>query len=587
MKKIFKIYLYLILVLTIDLTVFGYIEEAKAASASFFLSPSSKQVSVGETISASVMVSTDVAINAGEGSVSYPSDILEYQSVSNSGSIFSFWTSGPSGSESGVTFGGGLASPGYSGSGGRVLTITWKAKQNGTATINITGSKILANDGTGTNILSGSSGGTVTVGGVAKTPSQATNVSSSTHPDQNAWYKEKKVDLSWSAAANQGYSFSFDQSPSTTPSVTPVSSKSKSYDVTAEGVWYFHIRANFDSGFGQTTHFKIQIDTTPPEEFSISINQEGGISNPTPAVNFAANDKLSGIARYEALIDNGQPFAITSGDKLPKQKPGDHTVIIRAIDKAGNIRESNGIYHIQGIGPPVILDWSKTVGLLEYITFSGRAVPDDTIIIYLGDKELTRFKAGDYKITDVSQSLFNIKVEAQSNGEIVWQYSIEKALFAGTYYFRIGRIDKNGAESELSNPLKVSVAASTIKLLGRSIPILYLIIPLVVIIIVLLVVIFWLLRKIRRFAKNKGVGFGPAWLRVKGVFSRTEVEIDNQIEEVIPGNNLSGGILNKIKNDLKEKVHETFQKEENQMNIREDPKANANKVETNDLDKFS
>lgn len=604
MKKVFGIYLLLISVLIVNLAVFATPKIAKAASASFYLSPASKQVTVGETVTASVMISTDSAINAGEGSVSFPADILEYQSVSTNGSIFTFWTSGPSGNASSVTFGGGLANPGYNGGGGRVLSISWKAKVAGTATINISGSRILANDGAGTNILSGSSGGTIVVstatsgstgeatgeatgqatGQTTSQPtSQTTSVSSSTHPDQNAWYNQKKITLLWSASGSQGYSFALDQSASTTPSAAPVSTKSKSYDIAGEGVWYFHIRAKFDSGFGPITHFKIQIDTTPPEEFAITINQEGGTSNPSPIVNFVAFDKLSGIARYEAVINGGQPFAINSGDKLPKQKPGDHKIVIRAIDKAGNVRESNGNYHIQGIAPPDVRGWTKIVGLLEGVTFSGFADPEDTIVIYLGDEEVVRFKAKDHKVS-MANPLFNSGgvAFASAGDKIAWEYTVKKPLSPGVYYFRIGRIDKNGAESELSEPIKVSVVASTAKLFGHSVPTLYIIVPLIILVIALMVIILWLLKKIRKFARNKGVGFAPAWSRIKRIFSKTEKEIDHQIEEVIPSSNLSKGVISEVKKDLKEKVHETFQKEQEGLDKNEDPEDDMRKIKIND-----
>lgn len=559
MNRILKTYLILAVLLAINLAFFTLPKQAKAASASFFLSPSSNQVNVGATVSAKVMVSSDAAINAGEGSVSYASDILEYQSVSTAGSIFSFWTSGPAGSESGVSFGGGLANPGYSGGGGTILTITWKAKAAGTATISISGSRILANDGLGTNIYSGSSGGTITVGsgGSTRAPSQATTVTSTSHPDQNAWYNQKKADLSWSAKSAQGYSFTLDQAASTTPNVAVTSTTKKSYDIANDGVWYFHVRAKFDSGFGPVTHFKIQVDTVPPDPFTITINQEGGTKNPTPIVTFEAKDATSGIDHYEAVIDGGTPVRIASGDKLPKQRPGDHTLIIKAYDKAGNVRDSqSSSFHIEGIPAPKILRWDKIVGLLEPIHFVGESSPDDTIIIILGDEEVARFKASDYKTSEEP---------TDPATQIVWDYSLKKILMVGTYNFRIGLIDKNEAESELAGPLKVRVVASYVKIFGFTIPSIYLLILLLIIIIALIVIIILLLKKLRELARSGRGPVGFAYARISRMFARTEREIDHEIDTTIPQSDLSGGVVKEVKKDLKAKVHETISEEKREI----------------------
>jgi len=563
------------LVISLFLATFVILPEnkAQAAGASFFLSPSSNQVTVGATVSAKIMVSTDTAINAGEGSVSFSSDILDYQSVSTSGSIFSFWTSGPTGSATGVSFGGGLSNPGYSGSGGTILTITWKAKSEGTATISVSGSKILANDGSGTNIYSSSSGGEITVGpvgsststGTVKASSQVTTVNSSSHPDQNAWYSQKKVELGWSAKSAQGYSFGLNQSATATPDSALTTSTSKSYDITSDGVWYFHIRAKFSSGFGPVTHFKIQVDTAPPDPFNININQEGGITNPSPSLTFEAKDVTSGIDHYEAIIDGGAAVRIVSGDKLPKQKPGDHKVVIRAFDKAGNGRDSEGSYHIQGISAPDIISYDKIVGLLQGITFTGSCQPEDTIVIYLGNDEVARFKASDYQISEKDLGLNGFKVFAASSDKIYWRYTLNKQLMPGTYFFKISRIDKNGAESEPSEIIKVSVVASTIRLAGHTYPTIWLILLLLAVIAGLCVVIVVLIKKIKKLRATGGKLFGIPIGRTKKIIDETEEKIKIDIDKTIPEYEISAGTVRDVKKRLKHEVEEAIEQSKEEL----------------------
>jgi hypothetical protein len=536
-------------------------KKVQAASASFYLSPSSNQVTVGSTVTAKVMISADSAINAGEGSVSYSSDILNYQSVSTSGSVFSFWTVGPAGSATGVSFGGGLANPGYSGSSGTVLTITWIARSAGTATISVSGSKILANDGSGTNINTGGSGGTITVdasqaGAKATSLDLTTSVGSSSHPNQALWYNQKKADLSWSAKSAVGYSFVIDQSVSTTPSTALVSATSKSFDIPSDGLWYFHIRAKFDSGFGPVTSFKIQVDTSPPDPFKISINQEGGTTSPTPVITFDAKDLLSGIDHYEAIIDGEAADPISSGDKLASQKPGDHKVTIRAFDKAGNGRDSEGTYRIEGITPPDIISSDKIVGLLQGINFSGSSQPDDTIVIYLGKDEVARFKAIDYQVSEKDLGMAGYRVYAASNDKIYWRYTLNKQLMTGNYLFQISRIDKNGAESEPSETMKVAVVASTIQLAGRTFPMLWLVILLLIIIAVLSTAVVLLVKNVRRLRQSGGRFLGIPIGRAKKIIDKVEDKIATDIDQAIPSHDITSGTAKDVRKLLKEEVQE-------------------------------
>lgn len=562
----------LIVVLLLNLISLALPEKASAASASFYLAPSSGSANVGDTISASVMISTDSAINAGEASVTFSSDVLEYQSVSTGGSIFSFWTSGPSGGSTSVSFGGGLPSPGYSGGAGKVLTITFRAANTGTGSVNINGSKILANDGNGTNILSGSSGGSFDVvpsGSSPTNPASTTrslvvNTKSDTHPDQNKWYNNKNVFLSWSARDATSYLIAFDRSSNTSPS-SSITSTSKKYDNSADGVWYFHIKALGIAGAGPIVHFKVQIDTAPPDAFSINVAQEGGATNPTPKVSFEAKDSTSGIDRYEGRIDNGDSFAIASEDKLPKQHPGNHSITVKAYDKAGNVRESKASYKIVGIPAPNAKVCSKTVGLLEPVYIEGTADKGDTIVIYLNGKEVDRFLAEDKKIDAKQARCLDNVTYASDNEKIIWRYIYQQLLYPGEHSFQFMRINKDGMESELTQAFKVSVVASVIKVGNYTFPTKYVLIPLILTILALSAVIFYLLRKMRHLAVRGGAAIGLVLSKVKNIFIKTEKEIDKDIDKSIPDYELSRSSVLDAKRKLKDEIREEIEKGEEEI----------------------
>lgn len=124
------------------------------------------QVSAQEIFSATVYVSSEgTAINNAEASINFPANLLSVSSVSTAGSIFSIWVEQPSFSNTSGTirFNGGIPTPGYSGKFGNVVRINFIAKNTGTANITFGSSSVRANDGNGTDVLSGTRDGLVTI----------------------------------------------------------------------------------------------------------------------------------------------------------------------------------------------------------------------------------------------------------------------------------------------------------------------------------------------------------------------------------------------------------------------------------------
>lgn len=128
-------------------------------AATLYFSPSSGSYSVGQTFSVGVYVSTPgQAMNAASGAVSFPQDKLEVISPSKSNSIFDLWVQEPtfSNHDGIINFAGITLNPGFIGSGGKLIGITFKAKSAGNAVVSLSSSQVLANDGQGTDILTSS-----------------------------------------------------------------------------------------------------------------------------------------------------------------------------------------------------------------------------------------------------------------------------------------------------------------------------------------------------------------------------------------------------------------------------------------------
>lgn len=137
-----------------------------AHAATLGLSPSSLSRTVGSTFTITVSVSTsDTTINAVSGVISFPTDLLEIAGVSKAGSIISLWVQEPSFSNAQgiVTFEGITLNPGYQGSNGSVVSITFRTKAAGTAMLKFSSGSVLANDGVGTNVLTSPGSASISV----------------------------------------------------------------------------------------------------------------------------------------------------------------------------------------------------------------------------------------------------------------------------------------------------------------------------------------------------------------------------------------------------------------------------------------
>ncbi len=126
------------------------------AETDLFISPATGTYRVGESFSVLINTNTDGrAINAASGQINFDNSRLEITSLGYTKSIFTIWVEEPGFSNAGGTihFSGGVPNPGFTGSSGNILRITFKPKAIGSASVDFVSGTLLANDGQGTNIL--------------------------------------------------------------------------------------------------------------------------------------------------------------------------------------------------------------------------------------------------------------------------------------------------------------------------------------------------------------------------------------------------------------------------------------------------
>ena len=344
----------------------------KVYSASLSLVPSPAIVSVGNIVSLKVITSTDnKIINNAEANIQFPVDMLEVVSVSKNSSIFTLWVEEISFSNSTgkINFNGGLPNPGYTGQNGQIATITFKAKKPGVASVIFLDGAVRQNDGLGTDILVGKNSATIQIGiqkeiEIPIAPTLNANVPlkpiilSETHPNQDFWYSNNTATFNWKVPEGvTSLKTLFNKVSDSAPTINYDNSVTqKTLNNISDGVSYFHLRYFNLNGGSLISHYKIKIDSTPPFEFTPTVRKDGSKN----IVKLNTEDATSGMDYYELSIDGSSVIKIKKDDLinneyiLPVQNEGEHTIRIKAYDKAGNYRESNTTFISSPISVPLL-----------------------------------------------------------------------------------------------------------------------------------------------------------------------------------------------------------------------------------------
>jgi hypothetical protein len=378
-----------------------------AATLSF--SPQFGTYKVGSIITANVMVSSaDKTMNAASGRITFPVDLLSVSSLSKTGSIIDFWAQEPSFSNTDgtINFEGAVLPPWFNGSSGKLLTINFKVKAPGTASVTFSTGSVLAADGSGTDITSSLGNASyntsdlnqgepvimVPVGnnGVPSAP----EILSNTHPDQNKWYDITDARFSWGLTKDiTGSSLLIARNKSSSPTVLyepPLSSKEiKDLE---DGVWYFSAQLKNDNGWGPVAKFRLQIDTVKPVSFDITEVKRDNQTDPTAQFIFDATDKTSGIDHYEIQIDSGR-VVVWKNDgsnvfETSVMTSGSHTLFAKAVDKAGNFLTNSVEFNVQALDAPIITDCPREILSDSVLTVKGiTKYPNSQATLFLQDEK--------------------------------------------------------------------------------------------------------------------------------------------------------------------------------------------------------
>lgn len=526
------------------------------AAATLYLAPSSGSFAIGQNFTVGIKVNSggDV-INAAEGAITYDTALLSVVSVSKGASIFPFWTTEPGVDSSTIRFGGGLPPPAYNGSAGHLISITFRAKAAGEARVAFTAGAVLANDGKGTNILGsmGSASYTLspTVTPPPKKPSQPAEpeyikpkITSPTHPDQDRWYNIRTAKFVWAPPGDvNGISIGFDDRAVTDPG--PVADGlfgEKEYTVEADGVYYLHLKYKDSRRWGTIAHYRIMVDTTPPLPFEIEVKQLD-ISD-WPELHFETIDEESGLAKYEVFIDTleREPFAVSAEEnifRVSDVSTGEHTAMVKAIDKAGNERVSTIQFNVMAMAAPIIKNYSKELKSSENFFVNGTAEAGGKVNIYITQNGSQ---------VAVGEAI----VDASGN----WFYVHDQELDNGRYVFWAEAENEKGIRSLPSEKLTFLVSPPIFAIIG-SVVINYftVMVSLIFMIILIILAILYLIGLIRRKLKKETV-------EIEEVLHRNALEMKKSIDQefIAFTKSPSKAGFNKAKDNLKKKVDDNEKK---------------------------
>lgn len=464
------------------------------ASATLFFSPSAKTVQMDDTFSVAFMVNSGgQAINAAEATINFPTDKLDVKSVSKSGSIFSLWAVDPKFSNASGTiyFSGGKPSPGYKGSAGKIITVTFQAQATGSAKLTISGAQVLANDGQGTNVYGGGGTSTITINNKVTPPpppppppptptKAAPSISSESHPDQSAWYASGNVIASWTAGAGvTGYSVLFGQTKVDAPETKTTTATSFSRASVGDGKWYLSVRALYGDIWSPAATYVVQIDATAPEAFTITVEQTSpGDANPKFV--FAAKDPSSGVVKYELRLDAGEYALAASPQQVSNLTSGSHSVMVRATDKAGNVREATATFTVASVAVLNVAFEQKPVKIA--------GDPEPKITVASGEALIMR---GFAKATEklhvlihsqdtvfdfpVAENVDPSPVQPAPPGYDAWKLEIPVNVAPGDHELRVSTIDENGNVTAEGVVVKFRVLKNSLRVGSTYISIAFLI----------------------------------------------------------------------------------------------------------------
>ncbi len=132
------------------LSTFYFLLSAPALAARLYFEPAGGEFPAGAPFEAVLKIDAEGEdINAIEGKIIFPADILEPEEIRDGNSVLNFWIKRPEAESGQIDFSGVIAG-GYRGEKGLIFSMIFFPRKEGEGTVEIKSGRVLLNDGKGT-----------------------------------------------------------------------------------------------------------------------------------------------------------------------------------------------------------------------------------------------------------------------------------------------------------------------------------------------------------------------------------------------------------------------------------------------------
>jgi hypothetical protein len=164
-----------------------------------------------------------------------------------------------------------------------------------------------------------------------------------TSPTNGASLPSSSVTVTWAASDGSGSGIDTVEVKLNSGTWTPVTTSSRAFTGLAEGSHTVSVRVTDNAGNTATASVTFMVDTVNPT-LTINLPEDGTETRDTTVtITWTCTDTGCGIDRIEVSIDDGSfiPVGTASEREFTDLAVGEHTVEVRAYDKAGNMVEAS------------------------------------------------------------------------------------------------------------------------------------------------------------------------------------------------------------------------------------------------------
>lgn len=213
--------------------------------------------------------------------------------------------------------------------------------------------------------------------------------------------------------------------------------------------------------------------------FNIKEVQKKDKTDPVTSFIFDSSQIIAEIDHYEISIDGGpRSNWIDSGGHIyqsPILDPGNHTIIVRAVDVYGNYDVDSIDFYIEPLKPPKIIEYDDNmVESKKTLVVRGETpYPEGKVLIWILKNQLKESVKTTNLLSGVlfgsedekSENLEMFEVKSDESGKFVF---VKEKLDDGVYKLWAKSEDDRGAKSEDTNPITVVVEPSLLSVAGSK-----------------------------------------------------------------------------------------------------------------------